>query len=148
MRQLLIPKFVMLYAIALMVVLNQYLPVQRLWPTHICWIGVPLIVIGLAMAQWHARLFKAVGTNINTFSDPDILTTSGFFRYSRNPMYLGFMFVLVGVCLVLGSTTPWVVLAGFFLLTRYWYIPYEERAMLQRFGDDYLEYKRRVRRWL
>lgn len=107
-----------------------------------------MIVLGLGIAQWHSRLFKKLGTNINTFKEPDILTTEGFFRISRNPMYCGFIVTLLGICLVLGSTSPFLGLIGFGLLTNYWYIPFEERAMLIKFGDQYINYKSKVRRWI
>lgn len=107
-----------------------------------------MIVLGLIIAQWHARLFKKLGTNLNTFRAPDILTTEGLFRFSRNPMYLGFLITLAGVWVVLGSATPLLPLLGFTLLTNYWYIPVEERAMLGQFGEDYLRYQSKVRRWL
>lgn len=148
MHTLLLPPFVMLFTVVVMILLNQYAPLLRLWETHVCWIGIPLIILGLAIAQWHARHFRRVGTNINTFRDPDILTTGGLFRFSRNPMYLGFLITLSGVSVVLGSAAPALAVLGFGLLTNYWYIPIEERAMLRKFGDEYLAYKRKVRRWL
>ncbi|TGG91752.1 isoprenylcysteine carboxylmethyltransferase family protein [Natronospirillum operosum] len=148
MQTILLPPVVFLLTIVVMILLNQYIPVVRFWETHICWIGVPMIVLGLIIAQWHVRLFKKLGTNVNTFKDPDILTTDGLFRYSRNPVYLGFLIALAGVGIVLGSATPFLAWAGFGLLTNYWYIPFEERAMLRKFGADYVDYKRRVRRWL
>lgn len=92
--------------------------------------------------------FKKLGTNLNTFRDPDILTTDGLFRFSRNPMYLGFLIILAGACVVLGSASPLLALLGFILLTNYWYIPIEERAMLRQFGENYLNYQNKVRRWL
>jgi len=148
MHTLLLPPFVMLFTIVIMILLNQYIPLVRFWETHACWIGIPMIIFGLVIAQWHARLFKKLGTNLNTFRDPDILTTEGLFRFSRNPMYLGFLIILAGACVVLGSASPLIALLGFILLTNYWYIPIEERAMLRQFGENYLNYQSKVRRWL
>lgn len=148
MRRLLIPPVVVAFTIIVMILLNQYAPLVRFWEAHTYWAGIPLIVIGLTTAQWHARLFKQIGTNIHTFGDPDILTTDGLFRISRNPMYLSFIVLLAGVGVVLGSATPFLALLGFGLLTNYWYIPFEERAMLEKFGQEYISYKSKVRRWL
>ncbi|WP_176475670.1 methyltransferase family protein [Halomonas salipaludis] len=148
MRIFLPPPAVMLFTIMHMIILNQYIPLVRFWEAHARWIGIPVIVLGLFISQWHAHLFKKLGTNINTFKDPDILTTDGLFRFSRNPMYLGFLITLTGVWIVQGSATPLLALLGFGLLTNYWYIPIEERAMLRKFGENYLSYKARVRRWL
>lgn len=143
-----LPPFVMLFTIMIMILLNQYIPLVRFRETHACWIGIPMIIFGLVIAQWHARLFKKLGTNLNTFRDPDILTIEGLFRFSRNPMYLGFLIILAGACVVLGSASPLLALLGFILLTNYWYIPIEERAMLRQFGENYLYYQNKVRRWL
>lgn len=148
MRILLLPPVVMLFTIVIMILLNHYMPLLRFWETHACWIGLPMIVLGLVTVQWHKRLFKKIGTNIYTFEDPDVFTTAGLFRFSRNPMYLGFLIILTGVGIVLGSATPFLAILGFGLLTNYWYIPFEERAMLRKFGDEYLSYKSKVRRWL
>ena len=63
-------------------------------------------------------------------------------------MYLGFVLVLTGLAVILGSVTPFAVLALFALLVDRWYIRFEERAMLRRFGDAYRSYRQRVRRWL
>jgi protein-S-isoprenylcysteine O-methyltransferase Ste14 len=148
MQALLLPPIVMALTVVVMILLNQYIPLVRFWDTHVCWIGLSMIAAGLATAQWHALLFRKIGTNINTFRSPDILTTDGLFRFSRNPMYLGFLIVLAGVWAILGSATPFLALTGFGLLTHYWYIPIEERAMLQKFGEEYIDYKSKVRRWL
>ncbi|RFA28601.1 hypothetical protein CAI21_12140 [Alkalilimnicola ehrlichii] len=148
MRALTLPPFVMAIAIVLMIGLNYLAPLVHLWGAPYRWLGIPLVLIGLGIAKWHADLFKAVDTNIDTFGEPDTLTTEGLFRYTRNPMYLGFVIVLVGVAVLLGSITPFLPLAGFVLLTHFWYIRYEERAMLKQFGQQYVDYKSRVRRWL
>ncbi len=148
MKKLSLPPVVLVFTIIAMVLLNQHLPVVEFWATHFCWVGIPLIILGLGIASWHARLFKRVGTNIDTFEDPDILTTEGLFRVSRNPMYLGFLIMLLGVSIVLGSASPLLALVAFALLTQFWYIPIEERAMHRAFGQAYIDYKRRVRRWL
>lgn len=148
MKRLLLPPFVMLFSIVVMIILNEPIPIVRFWETHLCWLGLSMIIIGLATAQWHARLFRKLGTNINTFGNPDVLATGGLFKITRNPMYLGFLFVLTGVWIVLGSASPLIVLVGFFLLTNYWYVPIEERAMRLKFGERYVDYKSKVRRWL
>ncbi|MCE3289332.1 MAG: hypothetical protein K0R83_1344, partial [Caulobacter sp.] len=83
-----------------------------------------------------------------TFDDPDVLVTGGPFRFTRNPMYLGFLLLLAGVALGLGAASPWIVPVVFWLLADRWYIPFEERAMRRTFGEAYEAYARRVRRWV
>lgn len=131
-----------------MLALDGYVPVIRLWGAPYSWVGYVLIVGGLGIANWHARLFRKLGTNINTFGEPGSITQEGLFRVSRNPMYLGFVVALAGVATALGSASPLLAVAGFAWLTHCWYIPFEERALLQKFGQAYTDYQRAVRRWL
>jgi protein-S-isoprenylcysteine O-methyltransferase Ste14 len=147
MRKLLLPPVVFLASVIVMVVLHWRWPVLHWLPQPWSWAGAGLIVAGLAVAQWHARLFRRLGTNIQTFGEPGQLTTEGLFRRTRNPMYLGMLLALTGVAVVLGSLSPAVVVLVFFALMQTWYIPFEERAMAQRFGDAYAAYRRDVPRW-
>jgi protein-S-isoprenylcysteine O-methyltransferase Ste14 len=147
MRNLLLPPVVFLLCVVLMVLLHTQWPLFVWLPRPWGWAGAAPIVAGLALAQWHARLFKRLGTNIHTFGEPGQLTTEGLFGRTRNPMYLGMLLALAGVAVVLGSLSPLAVLAGFFVLMQAWYIPFEEQAMAQRFGEAYRAYREQVPRW-
>lgn len=76
------------------------------------------------------------------------MVTHGLFKYSRNPIYLGFSISLAGVIIVLGAISPIVVLVLFIAITNTWYIPFEEQNMEALFGEAYLNYKRTTRRWI
>lgn len=110
--------------------------------------GAALVLAGLGLAAACSRRFHRLGTNIKTFDPPGLLVRDGWFRFSRNPMYLGFTIVLVGVASALGNPALLVFPAFFFALADRWYIPFEERAMAERFGADYNEYRSSTRRWL
>jgi len=76
------------------------------------------------------------------------LVTGGIYRYTRNPMYVGFAALLLGWAVYLA--VPWVLLgpvAFILFITRFQIIP-EERALSSKFGRQYGEYQERVRRWL
>ena len=87
-------------------------------------------------------------TEINTFKPPKRLVTDGLFRYSRNPIYLGFTLALLGWAIVLGNLAALDGVLLFFLAAHFWYIPFEEKAMKKEFGTVYEQYKKQVRRWL
>ncbi len=148
MRILLLPPVVVLMAISLMLVLHAQWPIAHWLVSPFNWIGWVLVACGFAAANWHARLFRHLNTNINTFGEPGSLTREGLFRRTRNPMYLGMLVCLIGVACVLGSLSPLVGPLGFFVLANFWYIPIEEKAMANKFADEYLDYKHTVPRWV
>ena len=111
-------------------------------------IGLLPLILGLGIALWGVRLFAKVGTNIVPFTESTALVTDGAFAYSRNPMYLGMVLVLLGVAFLLDRASPWLVLAPFILVIRLKFIQFEEPLMEQTFGEDYVTYKSSVRRWL
>ncbi|HYF43391.1 MAG TPA: isoprenylcysteine carboxylmethyltransferase family protein [Ramlibacter sp.] len=131
-----------------MLALHRHAPVLQLWDGSLRWLGLLPVAAGLAIASWHARLFRRRGTNIDTFGEPGTIVREGMFRRTRNPMYLGFVITLSGLAACLGSLSPFLAVAAFKLLVHHWYIRVEERAMLRKFGQDYLEYQRTVPRWL
>jgi len=92
--------------------------------------------------------FKKVNTEINTFKNPRVFITSGLFKYSRNPIYLGMTTALLGLWGIHGSLYSFIPVIVFWLVCHFWYIPIEERKMIDSFGQDYIEYKTQVRRWL
>lgn len=149
MRTIMLPPTVWLFTIIAMLLAHEYFPVLHTEP--VIWRtapGLALIVIALIITIWHKRLFKKEKTNIDTFGKPDKLIDQGLFRYIRNPMYLGFVLALAGLALLGGALSSWIIAIAFFVLVDRWYIPFEEREMLARFGDQYQEYCRRTRRWL
>ncbi|MFL0806313.1 MAG: isoprenylcysteine carboxylmethyltransferase family protein [Oceanobacter sp.] len=76
------------------------------------------------------------------------LVKSGVYRYTRNPMYVGIMLVLASWALYLSHILPLLLLPVFlFYMNRFQVIP-EEQILEQHFGDEYVNYKHRVRRWL
>ncbi len=147
MHALLPPKLVLLLIVA-MVAATVALPVTVVVDGWWRIIGCVPMCAGLALALSGSRLFERVGTNIKTFDDPDQLVATGLFAITRNPMYLGFELLLIGIAIALGS---WVAALGplaFFIAADRWYIPFEESRMVAAFGDDYEDYRRSVYRWL
>jgi protein-S-isoprenylcysteine O-methyltransferase Ste14 len=153
MKQIFLPPVALIACVILMITMHQIMPMLHLSMMHFIapglrWVGLFLVVLGLLMAIWHARLFRRLRTNINTFAEPGQLTTEGLFARTRNPMYLGMLICLIGVSITLGALSPIIGVVIFWLLLQFWYIPFEEAAMAQKFGDQYVEYQRKVPRWL
>lgn len=113
-------------------------------------IGGVAIALGGLVVVHGARTFWKAGTTINPvrLDQTSALVTTGLFRYTRNPMYVGFTAVLVGWAACLGS--PWTLLGPvvFVLFTDRFQIIPEERVMREKFGPAYAAYCSHVRRWL
>jgi protein-S-isoprenylcysteine O-methyltransferase Ste14 len=111
--------------------------------------GVALIVVGLAFSAWARLTFKMHSAEILPWSEAHgALVTSGPFRFSRNPMYLGILVIGLGAALVAGTWLMWLVPALLFVLDNFVIIPFEEESMERAFGDAYRAYRARVRRWI
>lgn len=106
------------------------------------------MVVGLSLVLWPARLFSLAKTTIKPFSESSSLVTTGPFRLSRNPIYVGMVIVLLGVAIRLGSLTPFAVIPFFVLFINRAFIVHEERMLLDTFGEEYEAYCRGVRRWI
>jgi len=126
---------------------------QIIWPltiTSFLWVRVlGLIMIGLAVALsiWADQEFKQHDTAVNPDQLPTSLVMSGPYRLSRNPMYVGLTLFQLGLALSLNSL--WLVLTMIptLLVMSYGVIDREEHFMAAKFGQNYSEYKNRVRRW-
>ena len=125
-----------------------FLPLYKILVSPMNFIVLLPLVVGIGFLAVGSARFMRIGTNLNTFIKPDILVTTGPFRFTRNPMYLGFTLVLLGNWLLWGTLSPLVGVVIFFVAANFWYIPFEESRCEDVFGEVYLEYKSKVRRWL
>jgi protein-S-isoprenylcysteine O-methyltransferase Ste14 len=135
---------------ALMWLLHQWMPIAQ-W-LHEPWnmIGLFILAVGVSFDLWAIALFFKAKTTINPMKPDNSqeLVDGGLYQYTRNPMYLGLLTNLLGFALWLGSVTPLLGLPLFVvLLTTQQIIP-EEIILTKKFGQKYLDYKNRVRRWL
>lgn len=108
------------------------------------------VLLGAAFAGAGAWSFRRARTTVNPLQ-PDsasALVTSGVYRYTRNPMYVGFACLLLGWALYLAA--PWALLGplAFVLFMNRFQIAPEERALARLFGAGFEAYRARVRRWL
>jgi protein-S-isoprenylcysteine O-methyltransferase Ste14 len=139
----------MFFAAALMWALHRWLPLVE-WPGR-PWnrLGGLIVAAGIVVSASAFMNFKRAGTTVDP-RDPgqaSRLVTGGVFRFSRNPMYLGLLLVLIGWALLLGSASVWVVPPLFAAGITYLQIIPEEQALVRLFGDEYLAYRRSVARW-
>lgn len=140
------PTYLVLGLIA-MVLLHFLLSGPRLVRSPWRFAGVPVVALGAWFSIHADALFKRHGTEVKPFRQSKLVVIDGPFRFSRHPMYLGFLGVLGGMAILAGTVTPLIVFGlMIWLFTVHFVIP-EERHMEAQFGDQYREYKARVRRW-
>lgn len=110
--------------------------------------GLLLIGIGLVFAVAPARALEANSTTVRPFEESDALLTDGLYRFSRNPMYLGMLMILLGIATSLGSLSSLLPIPLFMLVIQKRFILKEEAMLAERFGDRYRVYCDGVRRWI
>lgn len=110
--------------------------------------GVVGIAAWLALDGWAMLLFQKVRTAIPPTKPTTALVTSGPYRVTRNPMYVGMAFLYAGLALALGMIWSLALLPVVLFIVDRLLIAREERYLAARFGEEYREYKRCVRRWL
>jgi protein-S-isoprenylcysteine O-methyltransferase Ste14 len=138
----------MLIHLAATLVLDWLLPFPPIMPSLLRWLGVLLVLSGLFLAFMAARQFLQAHTTLDPHSPVSALVTVGPYRFSRNPIYLGFSLFLVGLPLALGTYWGLPMLLAFIPLMNRLVIQHEETYLGRKFGEHYARYKVGARRWL
>ena len=110
-----------------------------------------LAICGAITCGMGVMTFRRAGTTMNPTkpNQASLLVTTGIYGISRNPMYLGFLALLIGWSLYLANAVALILVPiGFVAYMNRFQIAAEERALKALFGDEYVSYARRVRRWL
>ncbi|MCC5856226.1 MAG: isoprenylcysteine carboxylmethyltransferase family protein [Idiomarina sp.] len=109
-----------------------------------------LLALGVLFCVSAVVSFRRAQTTVNPMhpEESSQLVTSGVFRLTRNPMYLGFCFILASWAMFLAVPPALLLVVLFALYLTRWQIMPEERALISTFGEDYLVYLTQVKRWL
>lgn len=113
-------------------------------------IALPLLMLGMAVCLAGVNSFRRARTTVNPLVPQEVssLVSSGIYRHSRNPMYLGFAVVLLSWATVLGTPQAVIGVVGFIAYINRFQIAPEERVLLERFGTSFTSYQAQVRRWI
>jgi protein-S-isoprenylcysteine O-methyltransferase Ste14 len=139
----------MLLFAVLMWMLSQYYPLLD-WTFNTQYMGLGLMFIGgcIDFSSLVNFLFSKTSVNPMKPEKTQVLVTSGMYRFSRNPMYLGLLLLLTGWALYVGALSALLLLPLFVLTITKMQIQPEELVLEELFGQSYLEYKSTVRRWI
>src|SRR6266404_2975020 len=111
-------------------------------------IGLLLVAVGVGLSSFAAAIFSARDTTKKPWGEPAKFVVQAPFTGTRNPMYLGIVTALLGLASFFGSIAMLLAPAVFFAVIDRMVIPREEETMERLFGQDYIAYKDRVRRWI
>jgi protein-S-isoprenylcysteine O-methyltransferase Ste14 len=122
------------------------LPMVPAWAA--LWPGIVLALLGMGIMVVGRRAMESVGTNVNPMLPTTAIVTSGLFRFTRNPLYVGMTILYVGLTLAFNTWWGAILLAPVLVVMHSGVILREERYLERKFGAAYREYRSKVRRYL
>lgn len=143
-----LPPFWMVLCLALSWLIDRYIPLWTLGSPVQGLVGRGIALLGLAVILWPVGQFLLARTGLVPFSKATTLVTSGLYRVTRNPMYLGMVLLLIGGALIFGSLGAFLPIPLFVAIIQHRFILGEEAFLQATFGDEYRAYLERVRRWI
>ena len=145
------PPIVALIGILLIFLSKDYILILYLHPHLQNTLSILFLIIGFVIIFSATKEFKKSETTVNPMKPETStsLVTSGIFKYTRNPMYVGLTSILLASCFYFSSLLGIIVYVPLFILyiTVFQIIP-EEETMKGLFNDEYLDYCSKVRRWI
>ena len=143
-----IPPVYIFLSIVIMVLLHFLLPVRKIFVFPWNMLGAIPLVFGIMINLSADKSFKKSGTTVKPLEEPTSLIATGAFGICRHPMYLGFVMILLGIAVLMGSLTPYIAVLLFAVFMDVVFIRFEEKSLEEKFGQDWSDYKEKVRRWI
>ena len=142
------PPRIYLASIAAGILIGLAVPLPLVPETLALPIGAPLVALAIALLAWSVAKFRAAGTPVPAREPTTAIVRTGPYRFSRNPIYLAYSLFQLGLAVWIDSAWLLATLAGAITLIHLRVIPLEEEYLERRFGGEYADYRRSVRRWL
>jgi protein-S-isoprenylcysteine O-methyltransferase Ste14 len=142
------PPLVYLSSIALGLILHFARPISLMPGGVSPRLGAPVVLLAIALFLFAIRTFRAAGTPVPGNRPTTTIVRTGPYRFSRNPIYLAFSLLQLGIALWVNSLWLVVTLLASMAVMALVVIPKEERYLEARFPAEYSRYKNSVRRWL
>ena len=142
------PPIVALIFIVVAYFLGRFIPLPFTAPAILRYIGLALTIIGFLLGIGAFIEFNKAQTTLDPHGSTRQLVTSGIYRFTRNPIYLGFLLMVIGLPLYFGFYWGIVLAPIYIFLMNHLVIQHEEAYLKKKFGDIYTTYISRVRRWV
>lgn len=147
-KRIIYPPVWLLLGIISIFAFNELYPMVRFTSLLFQVLGGVVIVVGLLLLVTANGLFVRAGTDVIPFRNVSSLVTTGIYRFTRNPMYLGMAAVLLGCALTVGVVPALLVPLAFVVIVEARFIRPEEQMLRELFPQEFPAYCQRVRRWL
>lgn len=147
-KRIIYPPIWLVFGLVAIFALNELLPGFRFTSSVSQILGGVIIFLGLLLLLLAGGLFKRAGTDLIPFKNVSALVTTGIYRLTRNPMYLGMTAILLGCAITVGAATALAVTPVFMVIIQVRFIAAEEEMLRGIFPEDFPAYCTRVRRWL
>jgi protein-S-isoprenylcysteine O-methyltransferase Ste14 len=147
-KRIIYPPIWLLLGLIAVFFLNEYYPGPRFTSLWGQLAGGLFILAGLVLLVGANGLFNKAGTDVIPFRNVSALVTTGVYKYTRNPMYLGMFAVLLGCAVTVGASTALVIPVLFAVIIDKRFILAEEAMLHGLFPEDFAAYCDRVRRWI
>lgn len=142
------PPILTIIFIVIAYVAKWTIPITLVVPNFLRNIAFALIVAGFSLGIAAISEFRKARTTVDPHGSVSSVVTSGIYRFTRNPIYLGFLLMLIGIPLNSGTYWGLILAPVFIYFMNNLVIEREEAYLEKKFGDVYIGYKSRVRRWL
>lgn len=110
--------------------------------------GIVIAIAGVALLIGAARTFVKNKNPVNPSGSTQLIISAGIYKYTRNPMYLGVTLFYTGISMLLNAWFSFVLLIPVLIVVQKGIIEREEKYLTRKFGNEYLNYKSKVRRWI
>lgn len=142
------PPILLLFHLFAVFILKRLLPLSFAFPNVFVWVGYAFVLVGLSLAFSAVSRFMQAHTTVDPHGSVNTIVTSGPYRFSRNPIYLGFVCMLIGFPFIFRTYWGLILSPLFIILMNMLVIQHEEAYLEKKFGEQYTSFKSRVRRWL
>jgi protein-S-isoprenylcysteine O-methyltransferase Ste14 len=134
--------------ITMAILLGWLAPLPIPAPMFVQWFGFGLAALGFILGVLALIEFRRVHAALDAKKPTKSLVTFGIYRFTRNPIYLGFVLMLIGLPLTMGTYWGLILAWSLITFTNNLIIKHEEAYLKQEFKDQYVDYSSHVRRWL
>ncbi|MDE2173132.1 MAG: isoprenylcysteine carboxylmethyltransferase family protein [Patescibacteria group bacterium] len=142
------PPLIYLSGLTMGIVLHWIRPLPFLPGNLALPLGVVFVVISIALIVTAMRAFVKAKTNIDPRKSATSIVSTGPYRFSRNPIYLSMTLLTVGIAMWVNTLWILIALVLVLLIMQFGVIAREETYLARKFGEEYLQYKLKVHRWL